>query len=171
MKRITNTELLNPTLVSLRDQEDTNQKVRRYKETKADCLKNAFKDQKPGYVTANPYTYPIIIDFRKNLKDHQTPAELIIWKFLRNHKTGYKIRRQHIIGDFIVDFVCLLEKKIIEIDGPIHQFKKQHDQIRTDHLWLLGYEIIRFNNQEVLDSPELVVDKIKNFLHKQSGST
>ncbi|MCX6228339.1 MAG: DUF559 domain-containing protein, partial [Bacteroidia bacterium] len=114
-----------------------------YRENRIDLNVSIFKDQKPGYITANPYTYPIIKDFRKDLKDHQTPAELKIWKYLRNQKTGYKIRRQHVIGDFIVDFVCLLEKKIIEFDGPIHQFKKKQDKIRTDHLWLLGYEIIR----------------------------
>ena len=81
-----------------------------------------YSGQKPGYITANPYTYPIIKDYRKDLKDYQTEAELLLWQYLRNKKTGHKIRRQQIIGDFIVDFVCLTKKLVIELDGEIHQF-------------------------------------------------
>src|SRR5665647_3283869 len=87
--------------------------------------------QKPGYITANPYTYPVIKDYRKDLKDHQTKAELVLWEYLRNKKTGHKIRRQHVIDDFITDFVCLSKKVIIEIDGEIHKFQQAKDNLRT----------------------------------------
>ena len=48
--------------------------------------------RKPGYITANPYTYPVIKDYRKNLKDHQTKAELILWKYLRTLLSGKNIK-------------------------------------------------------------------------------
>jgi len=124
-------------------------------------------EKKPEYITANPYTYPLIKDYREGLKDHQTDAELLLWKYLRNKNTGHKIRRQHVIGDFIADFVCLSKKVVIEIDGRIHKFQKEQDNIRTKKLNNLGYEVIRFTNDEVLNSPESVVEFIKDFLNKQ----
>ena len=127
--------------------------------------------RKPGYNTANPYTYPIIKDYRKKLKEHQTEAERFIWEYLRDKKTGHRIRRQHVIGDFIADFVCLSKKVIIEIDGKIHKFQKEQDDQRTIRLNNLGYEVIRFTNAEVLNSPYQVAQKIKTYLNNRQNST
>lgn len=126
--------------------------------------------QKPRYITANPYTYPVIKDYRKDLKDHQTKAELVIWEYLRNKKTGHKIRRQHVIDDFIPDFVCLSKKVIIEIDGEIHKFQHEKDNLRTIRLNTLGYEVIRFTNDEVLNTPGKVAQTIKNYLNNRKDS-
>jgi len=126
--------------------------------------------RKPRYITANPYTYPVIKDYRKDLKDHQTKAELILWEYLRNKKTGHKIRRQHVIDDFIPDFVCLSKKVIIEIDGEIHKFQKGKDNLRTIRLNTLGYEVIRFTNDEVLNAPGKVAQKIKTYLNNREDS-
>ena len=123
--------------------------------------------RKPRYITANPYTYPVIKDYRKKLKDHQTKAELVLWEYLRNKKTGHKIRRQHVIDDFIPDFVCLSKKVIIEIDGEIHKFQHEKDNMRTIRLNTLGYEVIRFTNDEVLNAPGKVAQKIKNYLNNR----
>jgi len=123
--------------------------------------------QKPGYITANPFTYPVIKDFRKNLKDHQTKAELVLWEYLRNKKTGHKIRRQHVIGDFIPDFVCLSKKVIIEIDGEIHKFQKEKDDLRSIRINNLGYAVIRFTNDQVLNAPGQVAQKIKDYLNNR----
>jgi len=123
--------------------------------------------QKPRYITANPLTYPVIKDYRKNLKDHQTKAELVLWEYLRNKKTGHKIRRQHVIDDFIPDFVCLSKKVIIEIDGEIHKFQKGKDNLRTIRLNTLGYEVIRFTNDDVLNAPYQVAQKIKTYLNNK----
>jgi len=125
--------------------------------------------QKPRYITANPYTYPVIKDYRKNLKDHQTKAELVLWEYLRNKKTGHKIRRQHVIDDFIADFVCLSKKVIIEIDGEIHKFRQEKDNLRTIRLNTLGYEVIRFTNDEVFNDPGQVAQKIKIYLNNRQG--
>jgi leucyl-tRNA synthetase len=89
---------------------------------------------------------------------------------MRNKKTGYQIRRQHVIGDFITDFVCLLKKVIIEIDGEIHEFQKEPDEMRTIRLNNLGYEVIRFTNYEVMSSTDQVVKKIKVYLNERPDS-
>jgi hypothetical protein len=60
----------------------------------------------PGYITANAKNYLLIKEMRDNLKNNPTEAEKVMWEYLRNKKTGYKIRRQHIIDDFITDFVA-----------------------------------------------------------------
>jgi leucyl-tRNA synthetase len=122
---------------------------------------------KPGYMTANG-NYPHIKEFRDKLKKNPTQTEVIMWQYLRGKKTGYKIRRQHIIEDFIVDFVCLTKKVVIEIDGKIHLQQKEEDQIRTTKLNELGFVVIRFTNQEVLDSPQTVTNSIQNFLDNHS---
>jgi len=118
----------------------------------------------PGYITANPKNYKLIKEMRDSLKDNPTEAEKVMWKYLRNKKTGYKIRRQHIIDDFITDFVCLSKKVVIEIDGKIHLQQKEYDELRTLRLNELGYEVIRFTNEEVFDNPELISLKIKDKL-------
>ena len=119
---------------------------------------------KPGYITANPLNYLLIKEMRDNLKNNPTEAEKVIWEFLRNKKTGYKIRRQHIIDDFITDFVCLSKKVVIEIDGKIHLQQKEYDELRTARLNELEYEVIRFTNEELFANPELVALKIKEKL-------
>jgi very-short-patch-repair endonuclease len=122
----------------------------------------------PGYITANPKNYLLIKEMRDSLKDNPTEAEKVMWEYLRNKKTGYKIRRQHIIDDFITDFVCLSKKTVIEIDGKIHLQQKEYDELRTARLNELGYEVIRFTNEEVFANPELVSLKIKEKLDSKS---
>ena len=77
-----------------------------------------------------------------------------------------KFRRQHIIGQFIADFVSLRDKLIIEIDGAYHNYPDQtiSDAQRTEILNGLGFRVIRFTNSEVLCDTDNVLDKIKNEL-------
>jgi very-short-patch-repair endonuclease len=126
--------------------------------------------QKPGYVTANPATYRYIKVVRDELKANPTKAENILWEYLRNKKTGYKIRRQHIIANFIADFVCLKEKLIIEIDGGIHNEQKEYDVERTKILNGLGYKVVRFSNDDILEDPQKVAHQIKRILEKGLAS-
>lgn len=119
---------------------------------------------KPGYATANPHTYKYVKEMRDELKQQPTDAEKLMWEELRNKKTGHKIRRQHIIGHFIADFVCLRKKLVIEIDGKIHLQQKEYDAFRTSLLNGLGYEVVRFTNEEVTASPASVAAKIKTLL-------
>ena len=72
-------------------------------------------EKKPEYITANPYTYPLIKDYREDLKDHQTDAELLLWKYLRNKYTGHKIRRQHVIAVLLQILPVYLKKLLLKL--------------------------------------------------------
>jgi very-short-patch-repair endonuclease len=73
---------------------------------------------------------------RKYLRNNSTPQEIILWKYLRDYNLGYKFRRQHSIGQYIVDFCCPKQNLIIEIDGSQHLDQKDYDNERTDFLIL-----------------------------------
>lgn len=97
-----------------------------------------------------------------------TPAEKILWERIRNKQLGVKFRRQHTIETFVPDFVCLSLKLIIEVDGKIHLKKKNEDEERTKYLELLGYKVIRFNNEEVENNIEKVIERIKDEIKKMA---
>ncbi|MCB0436164.1 MAG: dihydropteroate synthase, partial [Mangrovimonas sp.] len=101
--------------------------------------KKAPKSPKGTYYwkTANKVNYKILKAFSKKMRNQPTQAEALLWNVLSGKKFGgYKFRRQHIIGDFIVDFICLKSNLIIEVDGLIHQLpeNKASDEERTK--WL-----------------------------------
>ncbi|WP_246615764.1 endonuclease domain-containing protein [Aquimarina litoralis] len=103
--------------------------------------------------------------FRKNLRNNGTSAEAFLWKYLQKSQIqGRKFRRQHSIGNYIVDFYCPKEKMIIELDGEIHnQAKKQeYDQKRTKYLEGLGFAVIRFENKMVFESLPSVLKEIED---------
>lgn len=100
-------------------------------------------------------THPEILRRAKALRSDQTPAEIKLWYILRNrYLNGYKFRRQHPIGKFIVDFYCVQFKLIIEVDGDSHADKEDYDRKRT--LWLekQGYRVIRFTDGDVHENLE-----------------
>jgi len=109
--------------------------------------KEGLERQKPGYITANPLSYGIIKTIRRELKNNPTEAEKLLREYLKNKQTGHKIRRQHIIDNFIADFVCLPKKLVIEVDGKIHDFQKEYDSMRNERFYELGYTTIRFHKQ------------------------
>jgi leucyl-tRNA synthetase len=100
----------------------------------------------------------------KYMRSNQTEAEKKLWEKLRAGKTGHKIRRQHIIDTFIVDFVSLDKGVVIEVDGSIHNAHKEYDEYRNAVLNEKGFEVIRFTNDEVLQNCYSVVQKIKKYL-------
>ena len=86
------------------------------------------------------------------LRKNQTPQESKLWKLLRNRNFhGLKFKRQHPVGKYIVDFVCIDKKIIIEIDGGQHTTpdKIKTDTSRTLDLESKGYKVIRFWNNEI----------------------
>ena len=119
------------------------------------------KKQPPGYITANLHNYQFLKEIREELKRNPTQAEKLLWENLKNRQIGHKIRRQHVIDNFITDFVCLEKKVVIEIDGKIHLQQKEQDELRTSTLNEKGYKVIRFTNEEVFANPVLVVSTIK----------
>jgi len=119
---------------------------------------NQFKE---NWNTANPYTYNVLKDKRKEMRDNMTLAESVLWEHIKSKKLGVKFRRQHVIGNYIPDFVALSCKLIIEVDGEIHNFQKEQDEQRTFELNEKGYKVIRFANEEVLHDINSVLEKIK----------
>ena len=117
------------------------------------------------YQTANE-EYEILKAFAKQNRSKPTEAESLLWKFLQNRQSGHKFRRQHIIKDYIVDFVCLHQKIVIEVDGQYHFQDGQiiKDTERTEDLRLQGFKVIRFTNEEVLFNSEAVFTTIKEQL-------
>jgi len=96
-----------------------------------------------------------------NLRKHATPAEKKLWQALREKQLGgYKFRWQHIIDKFIVDFCCLSEKLIIEIDGVVRQVKHDYDLPRDEDLASQGYRVLRFSSTEVENQFNTVLEKI-----------
>ena len=126
-------------------------------------------EQKYGWQTANPMLYEKLKTKAIEMRNNPTEAEKMLWTVLSGKKLGeYKFRRQHIIGQYIADFVCLKKQLIIEVDGGIHNdpIQKEHDQLRTEWLVTQGYKVIRFTNQQVLNSLFEVIDVIEKTLNE-----
>jgi len=123
----------------------------------------AVSNKQPNWKTADPVNYRLLKEFCKRMRNVPTDAERVLWKALSGKKLeGYKFRRQHIIGSYIADFICLKENLIIEVDGLIHQLPDNiaSDEERTKWLLEQGYKVIRFTNEEVIYRPNEVLDKI-----------
>ena len=119
-------------------------------------------DRVRHWQTANKATWSKFKEFGRTNRKNPTQAEDIMWQNLRNKKLGVNFRRQHSIGEFIVDFVCLQEKLVIEVDGGYHneQEQKEYDEVRTVYLGFFGYRVIRFTNEEVIHELNAVLKKI-----------
>jgi len=107
------------------------------------------------------------IEFARYLRKNQTDAEKIIWNNLRNRQlNGFKFRRQYPISPYLIDFICLEEKVIVEIDGGQHGGiqDKNRDQILSE----MGFVILRFWNNEVFKELDSVLEKILEVLEKKS---
>ncbi len=121
------------------------------------------KGGKFGYRWADPSSYKLLKEFSLSNRNKPTIAEHKLWGELKTKKLqGYKFRRQHIIGNYIADFVCLDRKLIIEIDGLIHQVpeNKDNDEMRTQWLNEMGFKVIRFSNEDVLNETNKVINSI-----------
>ena len=90
-----------------------------------------------------------------------TDAERTIWQSVRNRQLGgFKFRRQKPIGPFIVDFVCVEKKIVIEVDGGQHALNAGHDDKRSEFLRKKGYRVLRFWNNDVLKERNAVLEEI-----------
>lgn len=103
---------------------------------------------------------PNIFSNAKNLRNNMTEAELILWKNLRNNALGVRFKPQHPAGIFILDFYCHKLKLAIEVDGGIHDTKKEYDEGRESELEELGIKVIRFRNNEVIQNTKSVIIEI-----------
>ena len=122
------------------------------------------EEENPHYYGTDKKTWFANKDNVRELRKNPTKAEAILWENLRKDKIGYRIRRQHAIDSFIVDFVCIKKWTVIEIDGEIHNYQEEDDKNRTHVIEERGYTIIRFTNEEVFEDVGKVVDKIKLYI-------
>lgn len=102
-------------------------------------------------------------NLRKQLRHNLTPAEARLWQHLQNAQLdGKKFRRQHSVGNYILDFYCPLERLGIELDGRDHFTDNgfEADEKRTAYLNSLNIKIIRFENKEVFHQLEGVLQEI-----------
>jgi len=116
-----------------------------------------------AYSRADPMTYGLLKEFLAAHRSNSTEAENVLWTIVRGKKmAGFKFRRQHIISNYIADFVCLSEQLVIEVDGLYHQLpeNKISDEERTKDLNRLGFEVIRFTNEQVLTDTDNVINTI-----------
>jgi len=104
---------------------------------------------------------------RSELRKNMSPPEARLWVELSNKKlNGYKFRRQHSIGNYIVDFYCPKAKLIVEIDGKTHldPSTEHNDFVRDEYLKNLGYRILRFDNKDILNQFPYIIVEIENAL-------
>jgi isoleucyl-tRNA synthetase len=122
------------------------------------------------YETARASIYPLLKELKDKNKTNPTEAEKVLWMHLKGKKLeDFKFRRQHIIDQFIADFVCLDRKLIVEVDGGYHLKPEiiEADALRTEILENeFGYKVIRFTNDEVLGNIEGVLEEILKELNK-----
>ena len=103
----------------------------------------------------------------RSLRREMTDAEKLLWRQLRMKQfEGHKFRRQHPLGNYIVDFVCLEAALILEVDGGQHAENANNDAIRTQWLQEKGFHVMRFWNNEVLNNIEGVKLAVWNYLSK-----
>jgi len=96
----------------------------------------------------------------RRLRRDETGAEARVWDMLRDRRLGgLKFRRQHVIGGYVVDFVCLAAKVVIEIDGATHE-DADADARRTAELERAGYTVVRFSNSYVYEPETQILDEI-----------
>lgn len=122
------------------------------------------------FKTAYPDRYELLREFARENRKNMTLAESVLWEALRKGGIdGYKFLRQHIIGDYIVDFLCRDSGLVIEVDGGYHSEPRQQesDEQRAEWLEQQGYTVMRFSNEEVLNEIEKVIKTIEDFFKCQ----
>jgi len=117
---------------------------------------------RPGQVVIGQTNKKIRSDkLQRILRNNMSDAEQVLWRLLRGRQIcGLKFRRQHPFGDFILDFVCLENKLVIEVDGGQHGQQTGYDESRTQKLQAAGFHGLRFWNNEVLKEIESIKEKI-----------
>ena len=113
-------------------------------------------------MTKSPIHPSVEIKRARYLRRNQTAAEIKLWHALRNRAQKVKFRRQHPIGEFIVDFYSDQVRLCIEVDGPTHFTASQieFDILRTTFLKEKGCTILRFTNTEIQDQLDRVLEEI-----------
>lgn len=124
--------------------------------------------KRADYQTADAAWYVNLKELAKKNRSNPTEAEKYLWNAIRAEFPHTKFRRQHIIGDFIVDLVSIRFRLIIEIDGEYHNVpeQQQYDEHRTIWLERNNFKVIRFTNEQVLYHIQDVLNEISNYIQE-----
>ena len=153
---------------SIRQQ--TKKPAGQYNSALSDFIKpKTFSDSSPnekGFIrdkfqSTNNMDWHLNLKNAKEQRSSPTEAEKIIWERLRDKQIGFKIKRQHLIDKYIVDFVCLEKKLVIEIDNENLGQTKEQDDLRISVLESMGFKVIRFTNDEISANIDSVIKQIK----------
>ncbi|MBL7994543.1 DUF559 domain-containing protein [bacterium] len=117
------------------------------------------------------YNQPIQTDKRRDLRNHATRSERLLWTQLKGKQlSGFKFRRQHGVGPYVLDFYCPETKLAIEIDGSSHNSDdaRKKDQRRQAFIEEFGIRFLRITDTELFENPNKVLEKIKEELDRLS---
>lgn len=103
---------------------------------------------------------PVIFERARLMRENMTEPEKILWSRLNKNQLGVRFKPQHPIATFVVDFYSHELLLVIEVDGDYHKYQYQKDQARTDELEKYNLTVIRFNNEEIINAIDVVVNKI-----------
>ena len=125
------------------------------------------RQERYKYETADASLYKVLQERALQHRNYPTQAEAVLWEYLKGNRLGAKFRRQHLIGQYIPDFVCFSKQLIVEVDGGYHFIGDQliSDEHRTAYLESFGYQVIRFTNEEVLADTQNVLQKIRHIMN------
>jgi very-short-patch-repair endonuclease len=107
-----------------------------------------------------------MVKIARDLRQRETEAEIILWEALRNRRlANLKFRQQHPIGNttFVADFLCYEHRLVVEVDGEVHSTQVEQDLLRQQVIEEVGYQVLRFSNDQVLNHLEDVLTMIISF--------
>ena len=119
----------------------------------------------------NNSNQPYNKEYRRLLRHDMTPSERMLWKHISDKQLdGWRFRRQHGFGPYVLDFYCPVLKLCIEVDGEIHQRTDvvEKDKERTSFLESNGIKVIRFANDEIENDISDVLERIRRFINNNS---
>lgn len=125
------------------------------------------KDGWGGSHFADPSLYGLLKLYARENRKNMTESESILWHYIRRDALGVTFLRQFIIGEYIVDFACLIPKVLIEVDGGYHSEprQQQNDQVRQQWLGSQGFAVHRFKNEEIIGDIDGVIKRLKKENH------
>jgi very-short-patch-repair endonuclease len=100
--------------------------------------------------------------YARRMRNNPTPAEAYLWRHLCDKQLGFKFRFQSIIFGYIADFYCPEARLVVEVDGSIHDNRKEYDLTRSRKFATIKLQTIRFSNNEVLGNTGSVLAKIRD---------
>lgn len=111
--------------------------------------------------------------YRRKLRREMTKAEVYLWQRIRNNQLGYKFRRQHGIGRFIVDFYCPEKTLAIEVDGITHESEEvqRKDAEKEAYIKAIGASVVRYTDAEVLGNIDGVLEDLTHRLGSHFNSS